>query len=58
MEKTIQKMSEMAKLAKAVKTAPELRHMPNEHDLRVALENVKFMQPYQYESITAESEGK
>ena len=58
MKKVKQRMSELSKRAKAVKADPKLRHAPNEHDLQVASDNACFMQPFQHESITAESEGK
>ena len=56
-DKTKQKMSELSKRARIVKADSKLRHAPNKHDLRIASENARFMQPFQYESITAESEG-
>ena len=58
MDKTKQKMLELSKRARAVKTDPKLRHAPNEHDLKLFSENTQLMQPLQYESITVESEGK
>ena len=57
-EKTKRKMSELSKRAKAVKGDHKLRHIPNEHDLQLASDNVRFMQLHQYKSISAESEGE
>ena len=58
MDRAEQKMSELSKRAKLVKADPKLRHIPNEHDLQVSSDNARFMQPYQHESIAAESEDK
>jgi len=42
---------ELSKRASAIKIDPKLRHAPNEHDLSIATENARLMQPYQYQEI-------
>ena len=50
---------EFAKLsvrAKQIKADPNLRHAPNEHDIKESLENAMLLAPYQYLAITKERE--
>ena len=50
------KLADLYKRANAIKADPNLRHIPNEHDLSIASENAKLMQPYQYQTINKDGD--
>lgn len=50
------KIAEIAKRAALRKTNPNLRHIPNENDVRVASEHAKLMVYHQYQTITTHEE--
>ena len=50
-EKHKNSLAEMAKRAAARKANPNLRHIPNEGDLRVVSEHAKIMVHFQYQTI-------
>ena len=53
------KVSEIAKRVALRKNSPNLRHVPNENDVRVASEHTKLMIYHQYQTIaTHEEENK
>ena len=45
------KLYDLKEKAEKRKNNPHLRHMPNEKDILIALENTKIMQPAQYETL-------
>ena len=53
--KVQQKLSDLAERAKAIKADPNLRHSPNEYDIRKASENANLMQSQQFKTIKGES---
>ena len=50
------KLLDLSKQAGKIKSDPQLRHTPNEHDLSIASENAQLLQIYQYQTISAEKE--
>ena len=48
------KLLDLSKRASKIKSDPQLRHTPNEHDLSTASENARLMQIYQYKTISTE----
>jgi len=45
------KLDELKHKAEIRKKSPKLRHIPNEKDVLLTLENAKLMQPLQYETL-------
>jgi hypothetical protein len=45
----------LRKRADLIRHDLKLRHTPNEHDMRIASENARFMDTYQYQTIKSES---
>jgi len=47
------KLSELGKRAQEIKADPNLRHVPNENDLRIMSEHVTLMAYPQYQTTTS-----
>ena len=50
------KIADIAKRATLRKSNPNLRHIPNENDVRVASEHAELMAYHQYQTITTHEE--
>jgi hypothetical protein len=48
------KLADLAKRADKVKIDPNLRHMPNEHDIQVVSQNTQLAQYHQYQTMDNE----
>ena len=48
------KLIKLSKRADKIKNDPALRHIPNEHDIRIISENTRIMHHYQYETVKTE----
>lgn len=42
---------ELRERTRKIKQDPSLRHIPNDHDLKVAFNHASMMKDYQYDSI-------
>jgi hypothetical protein len=54
-QKVKSKLLELSKRAALIKSDANLRHSPNDNDIRKAFENARLMQSYQYSTIKSES---
>ena len=45
------RISELKERTRKIKQDPSLRHIPNDHDLKVAFNHANMMKDYQYDSI-------
>jgi len=55
-EERKRKIDEIAKRATLRKANPNLRHIPNENDVRIASEHTRLMIYHQYQTITSHEE--
>ncbi len=53
MDKSMEeKLNRLKKMANQIKSDPNIRHIPNQHDIAKCLENTELMHPYQDKTIT------
>ena len=56
-EKSKSSLADIARRAAARKADPNLRHVPNENDIRVASEHAALMACHQYQAIKPDKEN-